>query len=120
MAAARAAHALAHRHQWPGRRLDARRTLHQVVVRVVVLLLLLIVVVVVVVHLVHQQVGSGQRVRGHRGHGRQSARLQLGEDFGEEARLRIDAQHAGTQSVDDQKAAVQGGEDNYRRTELIN
>lgn len=99
MAAAAAGHALAHRHQRSRGRLDARRTLHQVVMRVAD---------IIVVHLVHQQIGRGQRVRGHGRGGGQATCLQLRENLGEEAGLRVDPQHTATQSVHDQKATERG------------
>lgn len=92
-----AGHALAHRHQRTRGRLNARRTLHQVVMRVAD---------IIVVDLVHQQIGRGQRVRGDGRGGGQAASLQLREDLCEEAGLRVDAQHTATQSVHDQKAAA--------------
>lgn len=96
---AAAAHALAHRHA--RRRLNAAGgALHD---RVVVL-------VVQVVIVVQQICGRHERVLGQGRRGRQSARFQLRKDLREEARLRINTQHAATQSIHDQKAAA--GEEN--------
>ena len=85
VAAAGAGHALAHgqlhgRHDARGR-LHPGGALHQVVVRVVVLVLQGVVVDLV------QHVGRGQGVTGDGRHGRQSAGLELREDFGEETGL---------------------------------
>ena len=59
-----------------------------------------------------RQVAAGVRVRAH------AARLQLGEDFGEEARLGVNAQHVRGKAVHDQQTSGSGTRERERKREV--